>query len=139
METESADCSSNVTKEIWGDATNINQTFTILDGMIQGQTRYFKCSHHCGPDKARIEVTCPYEIDPNHRAPINMSGSDLEINGVIVASILVVVIVAILLVILYRPRAGEPPSEENDEGSVTNKEVDELNELLLEKPLKWVP
>ena len=139
VETESADCSSNVTKEIWGDATNINQTFTILDGMIQGQTRYFKCSHHCGPDKARIEVTCPYEIDPNHRAPINMSGSDLEINGVIVASILVVVIVAILLVILYRPRAGEPPSEENDEGSVTNKEVDELNELLLEKPLKWVP
>jgi hypothetical protein len=67
-----------------------------------------------------------------------MSGSDLEINGVIVASILVVVIVAILLAILYRPRC-EPTSEENDEGSVTNKEVDELNELLLEKPLKWVP
>ena len=137
VETESADCSSNVTKEIWGTATNINQTFTILGGMIQGQTRYFKCSHHCGPDKARIEVTCPYEIAPNHRAPINMSGSDLEINGVIVASILVVIIVAILLAILYRPRCDL--HSEDDEVSVTNKEVDELNELLLEKPLKWVP
>ena len=137
VETEAADCSSNVTKEIWGDATNINQTFTILGGMIQGQTRYFKCSHHCGPDKARIEVTCPYEIDPNHRAPINMSGSDLEINGVIVASILVVIIVAILLAILYRPRCDL--HSEDDEVSVTNKEVDELNKLLLEKPLKWVP
>ena len=34
------------------------QTFTTLSAQ-PGQTRYFKCSSHCGETSSRFEVSCP--------------------------------------------------------------------------------
>ena len=144
-ETETADCDSNETSP-WHskfETTGYNKTFNGLGGRYKGETRYYMCSTHCGVDKARIEVTCQYEIDPNHRVMVNVAESNLEIPAVIVAGTIIVIIAAVLSAVFCKRKCACNrkcvPSKRTLNVTVTSKDVDDLNRSLLKKPLTWVP
>ena len=62
QETESSSCTSiNVNSEIEGYKTSGNEeTYTNNElSAAPGETRYFKCSTHCGTSASRFEVSCP--------------------------------------------------------------------------------
>lgn len=139
-ETETADCDSNETETSpWHsefETTGYNKTFIGLGGRYQGETRYYMCSTHCGVGNARIEVTCKYAIDPHRHVSVNTVQSDLGIPAAIVAGVLVVIIATVLSAIFCKRK---PKQSEIAEVTVTSRYADELNERLLENPLKWVP
>ena len=140
-ETTRADCNSNETDNSpWLTEfknTGYNQTLIGMGGRYQGETRYYKCSAHCGIDNARIEVTCKHEIDPSRRVTVNIDGSDLEIPAVIVAWLIVVAIAVALSVVFCQRKPNKSNKTKNLH--LLSQKVEQLNERLLEKPLKWIP
>ena len=140
-ETTRADCNSNETDNSpWLTEfknTGYNQTLIGMGGRYQGETRYYKCSAHCGIDNARIEVTCKHEIDPSRRVTVNIDGSDLEIPAVIVAWLIVVAIAVALSVFFCQRKPNKSNKTKNLH--LLSQKVEQLNERLLEKPLKWIP
>ena len=140
-ETTRADCNSNETDNSpWLTEfknTGYNQTLIGMGGRYQGETRYYKCSAHCGIDNARIEVTGKHEIDPSRRVTVNIDGSDLEIPAVIVAWLIVVAIAVALSVVFCQRKPNKSNKTKNLH--LLSQKVEQLNERLLEKPLKWIP
>jgi len=142
VETESAECDSNVT-ETWltwdeRETTGYKKTFHNLGGQYRGQTRYFQCSVHCGENKARFEVHCPLIVDPDRPVTVNTSGSNLEIPAMIVA-VSVGALLAILLAFIMCPRPKKPANNQPDKSqyhALSQEEEEEQAEL---KPLKWIP
>ena len=62
QETESSSCTSvNVNSEIDGYKSSGHEDTYSNDELsaAPGETRYFKCSTHCGAEAARFEVSCP--------------------------------------------------------------------------------
>ena len=144
-ETETAECDSNETDiSPWlseFETTGYNKTFIGLGGRYQGETRYYMCSTHCGVNKARLEVTCKYEIDPNRRTMVNVAESNLEIPALIVAGAIIAIIAAVLSAVFCKRKRDASKSKRVPVKNitVTSKDVDDLNKSLLEKPLTWVP
>ena len=106
VETESAECDSNVIKT-WTnhETTGYRQQFTNLGGQYRGQTRYFKCSTHCGKNKARFEVYCPLIVDPGKPVTVNTAGSNLEWPGLIVAvSVAALLVIFMAFILCPRPK-----------------------------------
>ena len=142
VETESAECDSNVT-ETWltwdeRETTGYKKTFHNLGGQYRGQTRYFQCSVHCGEKNARFEVHCPLIVDPDRPVTVNTSGSNLEIPAMIVA-VSVGALLAILLAFIMCPRPKEPGNSQPDKSqyhALSQEDKEEQAEL---KPLKWIP
>ena len=142
VETESAECDSNVT-ETWltwdeRETTGYKKTFHNLGGQYRGQTRYFQCSEHCGGKNARFEVHCPLIVDPDRPVTVNTSGSNLETPAMIVA-VSVGALLAILLAFIMCPRPKKPANNQPAKSqyhALSQEDKEEQAEL---KPLKWIP
>jgi len=67
QETESSSCTSTfVNSQISGyQSSGHDETYTNDElSAAPGETRYFKCSTHCGASAARFEVSCPSSPAP---------------------------------------------------------------------------